>query len=102
LEQYKKTKKVIVMDVPLLFESGLDIFAEQIIVVKAKKNEVWGGISHYVVRIDATPPAGFTPTIEPSPRTAERQPLVSFITTLFICERGISLITKPRITTAND
>lgn len=49
--------------------------------VKAKKAEVWGGTSHYLVRIDTTPPAAFTPTVEPSPETTERKPLVSFITT---------------------
>lgn len=49
--------------------------------VKAKKAGVWGGVSHYLVRIDTTPPAAFTPTVEPSPRTTERQLLVSFITT---------------------
>ncbi|MBZ9569798.1 hypothetical protein KJA16_02650 [Patescibacteria group bacterium] len=49
--------------------------------VKARKAKVWGGMSHYLVRIDTTPPAVFTPTVEPSPKTTERQPLVSFITT---------------------
>ena len=49
--------------------------------VKAKKAEAWGGVSHYLVQIDATQPAIFTPTVEPSPKTTERQPLISFITT---------------------
>ena len=49
--------------------------------VKAKKAEVWGGTSHYLVQIDITPPAIFIPTVEPSPKTTERQPLISFITT---------------------
>ncbi len=49
--------------------------------VKAKKEEIWGGTSHYSVKIDATPPAAFTPTVEPSPNTTEREPLISFITT---------------------
>jgi len=49
--------------------------------VKAKKVEVWGGISHYLVRIDSTPPATFIPTVEPSARTSTRQPLTSFFTT---------------------
>ncbi len=38
LKQYKRAKKTIVMDVPLLFEAGLDVFADQTMVVKAKKN----------------------------------------------------------------
>src|SRR4030042_1934284 len=49
--------------------------------IKAKKNEVWGGVSHYLVKIDNTPPAAFNPTVSPSAKTTERQPLVSFITT---------------------
>jgi len=49
--------------------------------VKAKKGGVWGGASHYVVRIDTSPPAIFTLEIDPSERTVERQPLISFITT---------------------
>ncbi len=49
--------------------------------VKAKKAEVWGGVSHYLVQIDTTPPAAFTPEVEPSSKTTERQPLISFITT---------------------
>lgn len=49
--------------------------------VKAKKDGVWGGVSHYLVRIDTTSPALFTPTVEPSTKTIERQPLISFITT---------------------
>ena len=49
--------------------------------VKTKKDEVWGGTSHYSVSIDNTPPAAFTPTVEPSVNTSEKQPLISFITT---------------------
>jgi len=49
--------------------------------VKAKKEEIWGGVSHYIARIDNSPPALFTPTVEPAAETAEPQPLVSFFTT---------------------
>jgi len=49
--------------------------------VKAKKAEVWGGTSHYLVQIDTTPPAIFIPTVEPSPKTTEKQLLISFMTT---------------------
>jgi len=49
--------------------------------VKAKKDGVLGGVSHFSVQIDSSPPAIFTPTVEPSPKTIERQPLISFITT---------------------
>jgi hypothetical protein len=49
--------------------------------VKAKKANIWGGTSHYIVRIDSSPPAGFTPNIDPSSKTIEKQPMVSFATT---------------------
>jgi len=49
--------------------------------VKAKKGNIWGGTSHYLVQIDSTPPATFTPIIDPSAKTTEKQPLVSFFTT---------------------
>jgi hypothetical protein len=49
--------------------------------VKAKKVDVWGGTSHYLVQIDTTPPAIFIPTVEPSPKTTQSQPLISFMTT---------------------
>jgi len=49
--------------------------------LKAKKANVWGGISHYSVRIDTTPPAIFLPKAEPSPNTTEKQPMIFFITT---------------------
>jgi len=49
--------------------------------VKAKKAEVWGGTSHYLVRIDSTPPASFTPEVSPSTKTSVSQPLISFLTT---------------------
>ena len=45
--------------------------------IKAKKGEIWGGTSHYLVRIDSTSPAMFTPTVEPGEKTTEKQPLVS-------------------------
>jgi len=57
-------------------ESGIWYFH-----VKAKKLGVWGGVSHYPVRIDKTPPASFLPTIEPSPKTSQSQPLISFFST---------------------
>lgn len=52
--------------------------------LKAKKGEVWGGVSHYVVQIDATPPAAFKLIFEPvlrSPVVTVREPIVSFLTT---------------------
>jgi len=52
--------------------------------IKAKKGDVWGGITHYILLIDTTPPAAFTLSFEPvlrSPVTTSREPIVSFITT---------------------
>jgi len=52
--------------------------------VKAKKAEVWGGVSHYIVQIDTTPPADFSLIFEPAfktPNVTSREPIVSFITT---------------------
>lgn len=51
--------------------------------IRAKKAGVWGGVSHYIVRVDTTPPAAFTLSFEPflaSPIPTS-QPIVSFITT---------------------
>jgi hypothetical protein len=52
--------------------------------IKAKKGGGWGGITHYLVQVDTTPPAIFKLSFEPSPNspvTAARAPVVSFITT---------------------
>jgi len=52
--------------------------------IKAKKGNVWGGISHYSVQIDTTPPAAFSLLFEPtlrSPTITSKEPIVSFITT---------------------
>lgn len=49
--------------------------------VKAKKGDVWGGASHYLVQVDRTWPAEFTIEASPSDRTDVSQPVVSFMTT---------------------
>lgn len=52
--------------------------------IKAKKGNSWGGISHYLVQIDTTPPASFNIDFEPklkSPVMTSREPIVYFITT---------------------
>ncbi|MDD5145361.1 MAG: cohesin domain-containing protein [Candidatus Pacebacteria bacterium] len=49
--------------------------------IKAKKANVWGGISHYLVQIDATPPASFLPNASPAEKTTTKNPIISFITT---------------------
>lgn len=49
--------------------------------IKAKKDEAWGGTSHYVALIDSSSPASFQIKVDPAERTAVRQPMISFMTT---------------------
>lgn len=42
---------------------------------------VWGGVSHYVVKIDSTPPADFEINVSPGKRTTNRNPIFRFFTT---------------------
>lgn len=49
--------------------------------VKAQKEGDWGGISHYLVRIDKSSPANFKIEVSPSAKTSFTQPIISFFTT---------------------
>jgi hypothetical protein len=52
--------------------------------LKAKKGDIWGGVTHYIVQIDTTPPAAFNLFFEPAfktPNVTSREPIVSFLTT---------------------
>jgi len=52
--------------------------------IKAKKGNIWGGITHYILLIDTVPPAVFTLSFEPtlrSPVMTAKEPIVFFITT---------------------
>lgn len=52
--------------------------------VKAEKAGVWGGVSHYLVQIDSTPPADFTIEVDPifgAGTLTSQRPWISFITT---------------------
>lgn len=49
--------------------------------IKSLRDGVWGGITHFAVSIDATPPADFPIKILPSPTTSSRNPIVQFGTT---------------------
>jgi hypothetical protein len=51
--------------------------------VRAKKGNIWGGISHFVVMIDTISPAKFILDIEPnlSSVISTLRPVISFITT---------------------
>ncbi len=49
--------------------------------IKALKNKIWGSASHFLVRIDTTPPAEFTPVIDSFLTTISSRALISFFTT---------------------
>ena len=49
--------------------------------IKTLKDGKWGGLSHFTIQIDATPPAEFPIEIIPSDRTVRKQPVVQFATT---------------------
>ena len=49
--------------------------------IKAKKEEIWGGTSHFLVRIDKGYPASFTIEVNPAEKTSSKQPIISFFTT---------------------
>ncbi|RME60019.1 hypothetical protein D6779_03025, partial [Candidatus Parcubacteria bacterium] len=49
--------------------------------IKALRDGVWGGVTHYAVKIDTTPPAKFPIQIFPSSRTASKKIVADFSTT---------------------
>jgi len=49
--------------------------------IKSLRAGIWGGVTHFAVNIDATPPAEFKIDIAPSARTVRREPIISFFTT---------------------
>lgn len=49
--------------------------------VKSLRDGVWGGTTHYSVKIDSTPPAEFKVGITPSSHTSDKTPVVQFATT---------------------
>lgn len=44
-------------------------------------DDVWGGVSHYVVKIDNQSPAAFKIEVTPGKRTTDRKPVFRFFTT---------------------
>ncbi|MEK7195498.1 MAG: cohesin domain-containing protein [Patescibacteria group bacterium] len=48
--------------------------------IKSSRSGIWGGTTHFSVRIDTTPPAEFSVTITPSERTTRQQPIIQFET----------------------
>ncbi|MEK7208798.1 MAG: cohesin domain-containing protein [Patescibacteria group bacterium] len=49
--------------------------------IKSLRDGVWGGVTHFAINIDTTPPAEFPVDISPAARTSTRRQLVSFATT---------------------
>ena len=49
--------------------------------VKALRSSAWGGVTHYAINIDASPPAEFGIKIEPNARTSNTKPVIYFNTT---------------------
>ena len=49
--------------------------------IKALRDGVWGGVTHFAINIDTEPPASFPISIIPSARTAQHQPVIKFFTT---------------------
>jgi len=49
--------------------------------IKALKRGAWGGVSHYAIKIDATPPVEFKINIAPGARTTSKLPIIEFFTT---------------------
>jgi len=58
-------------------EDGVSFFH-----IRAHSNDgAWGGVSHYQILVDKTPPAKFPIEIEPDNRTGVHRPIVNFKTT---------------------
>src|SRR3989344_2211164 len=49
--------------------------------IKSLRAGVWGGTTHFAIKVDATPPADFIIDIAPSIRTASKLPIIQFMTT---------------------
>ncbi len=49
--------------------------------IKALRKGVWGGTTHFALKIDTTPPADFKTVFIPSGRTVRKQPIIQFETT---------------------
>ena len=49
--------------------------------IKALRGGSWGGVTHYSIKIDGSPPARFKIEINPAARTVTRRPVIGFQTT---------------------
>jgi hypothetical protein len=49
--------------------------------IKSLRGGVWGGVTHYALNVDTSPPADFKIEVIPGPRTTRVQPVIQFATT---------------------
>lgn len=49
--------------------------------IKALRDGIWGGVTHFAIKIDTTPPAEFPIEISPSAITTRKVPIIEFATT---------------------
>ncbi|MBI4136025.1 MAG: hypothetical protein HY481_00530 [Candidatus Vogelbacteria bacterium] len=56
--------------------------------IKARRGDLWGGVTHFAINIDAKPPAEFPIEIAPAKRTTSNRPIIYFATT--DAESGLS------------
>ncbi len=49
--------------------------------IKSFRDGAWGGVTHFAINIDTTPPALFPIAILPAARTSVREPIIKFSTT---------------------
>jgi hypothetical protein len=49
--------------------------------IKASKNKIWGATTHYLLRIDTTPPAAFSPQMESITAAIIGRNIITFFTT---------------------
>lgn len=49
--------------------------------IKSLGTDTWGGVTHYAINVDKTPPAAFEISISPGERTSRKQPIFDFETT---------------------
>lgn len=49
--------------------------------IKALRDGIWGGTTHFAIKVDTTPPADFPLEILPSKRTTSTKPVIQFATT---------------------
>ena len=49
--------------------------------IKSLRAGVWGGTTHFAIKVDSTPPADFNIEIAPASRTSTHTPVIQFLTT---------------------